>query len=156
MWLRTGSLSILLIPLLLLSGCREELSVEQQVIASIETMEAAAEDGRHLDFMGHVAAGFQAQYESMDRREFHRFMIFQINQHRRLQARFFPIYVTETGVDTASAHFNILVTGGGNLLPESGQVFAVETSWIRDSGDWKLNFADWEPIELPDLPAPGN
>lgn len=141
---------------LLLAACSEKLSVEQQIIATLRSMEVAAESGEHFEFMGYVADTFKGQQQSMDKREFHRFMIFQINQHRRLQARFFPIYVTETGVDTASAHFNILVTGGGNLLPESGQVFAVETGWIRDSGDWKLNFADWEPIELPDLPAPGN
>ena len=150
MWLRTGSLSILLIPLLLLSGCREELSVEQQVIASIETMEAAAEDGRHLDFMGHVAAGFQAQYESMDRREFHRFMIFQMNENRRMHANFFPIHVRQTGEETASAEFRVLVTGGGGLIPDRGQLFDVKTDWLLDGGDWLLYKADWETARMPE------
>ena len=141
---------------LLLMACGRELSVEQQIIATLRSMEVAAENGEHFEFIGYVADPFEGQQGTMDRREFHRFMIFQINQNRRLQAQFFPIYVVETGEGLASAHFNLLVTGGGSLLPENGQVFAVETRWIGDGGDWKLSYADWEPIELPDIPIRGN
>lgn len=144
------------IAVLLLAACGDELTVEQQVIATLRNMEYAAEEGQHLEFMTYVAESFGAQQGSMDRREFHRFMIFQINQNRRLQAQFFPIFVTETGEGTASAHFRILVTGGAGLLPESGQLFEVETSWLRDGGDWDLTEADWEPVYLPDLPTVGD
>ena len=133
-----------------LASCGEKLTVEQQVIATLRNMESAAEEGRHLDFMANVADDFSAQQGSMGRLEFHRFMIFQINQHRRLQAQFFPIYVAETGADSASAHFKLLVTGGAGLLPESGQLFEVETEWSRDGGDWLLRRADWEAVRLPD------
>jgi hypothetical protein len=77
-------------------------------------------------------------------------MIFQINQHRRLQAQFFPIYVQESGENTASAHFKLLVTGGAGLLPDSGQLYEVETHWLRADGDWLLNGADWQAVSLPD------
>jgi hypothetical protein len=140
----------LALALLLVAACGEKLTVEQQVIATLRNMEAAAEDGRHLDFIENISDSFSSQQGSMDRREFHRFMIFQINQHRRLQAQFFPIYVSETGKNTASAHFKLLVTGGAGLLPESGQLFEVETAWLRSGGDWLLNSADWEPVRLPD------
>ena len=136
---------------LLLTGCGENLSVEQQVIATLEAMEDAAEQGQHFEFMGHVADSFGGQYGSMDRRAFHRFMIFQINQHRRLHAQFFPIHVQESGNDLASAQFRILVTGGSGLLPESGQLFEVETQWLRDGSNWLLEKADWEPVQLPDI-----
>jgi hypothetical protein len=138
---------------LLLTGCGEKLSVEQQIIATLRNMEYAAEEGQHLEFMSNVADSFGGQQGSMDRREFHRFMIFQINQNRRLQAQFFPIYVEETSEDKASAHFRILVTGGAGLLPERGQLFEVETQWLRDGGDWDLSSADWEPVHLSDLPS---
>lgn len=134
----------------LLTACSKELSVEQQVIGTLRNMEYAAEEGQHLEFMGYIADSFQGQQGSMDRREFHRFMIFQINQNRRLQAQFFPIYVTEVDEDAASAHFGLLVTGGAGLLPESGQLFEVETGWIRNGSDWMLTSADWEPVRLPD------
>ena len=135
---------------LLLASCSDELTVEQQVIATLRNMEYAAEEGQHLEFMTYVADSFSGQQGSMDRREFHRFMIFQINQNRRLQAQFFPIFVNETGEDSASAHFRLLVTGGAGLLPESGQLFEVETHWLRDGGDWDLTEANWEPVRLPD------
>ncbi len=134
--------------MLLLTGCRQELSVEQQVIASLEQMEQSAEEGRHLDFMGYVADDFSGQLGGMDRREFHRFMIFQMSENRRLHAQLFPIHVKETGESQASAKFKILVTGGGGLLPDRGQLFAVETDWVRDGSDWLLSKADWEPVDL--------
>lgn len=136
--------------ILALASCAEKLTVEQQVIRTLKDMESAAEEGRHLDFMDYVADDFSARQGAMGRLEFHRFMIFQLNQHRRLQAQFFPIYVSETGDESASAHFRLLVTGGAGLLPDSGQLFEVETEWIRDGGDWLLGRADWEPVRLPD------
>ena len=140
----------ILLATLMLVACGEKLTVEQQVIATLRNMEAAAEEGRHLDFMANIADTFSGQQGSMDRREFHRFMIFQVNQHRRLQAQFFPIFVSETGRETASAHFKLLVTGGAGLLPESGQLFEVQTEWLYAGGDWLLSGADWEPVRLPD------
>lgn len=134
---------------LMLTACSENLSIEQQIIATLEIMEEAAEQGQHFDFMDHVADSFNGQQSSMDRRAFHRFMIFQINRNRRLQAQFFPIHVQDSGNDRAIAHFRLLVTGGGGLLPERGQFFEVETHWQLESGDWMLIKADWEPVQLP-------
>ena len=104
----------------------------------------------HFEFMGYLAYTFSAQQGLMDRREFHRFMIFQINQNRRLQAQFFPIFVQEAGIDMATAQFQLLVTGGGGLLPDRGQLFEVKTQWQRMGGDWMLSKADWEAVRLID------
>jgi hypothetical protein len=145
-----------LLAALMLVSCNDKLSVEQQVIATIRNMEVAAEEGLHLEFMGYVSDSFSGQQGSMDRREFHRFMIYQINQNRRLQAQFFPIYVQDSGEDSASANFRVLVTGGAGLLPESGQLFEVETQWLHEGSSWGLTGASWEPVRLPDLPSGKN
>ena len=50
----------------------------------------------------------------------------------------------------ANAQFQILVTGGGGLLPERGQLFAVKTYWQRIDGDWMLIKADWQAVRLTD------
>ena len=75
-----------------------------------------------------------------------------MREKRRLRAQLFPIYVQQKGglqpPTQASAQFNILVTGGAGLLPDSGQLFAVETDWILDGGDWLLIRADWESVDL--------
>ncbi len=135
---------------LLLAACSEDLSVEQHVITNLRAMEEAAEQGEHFDFMAYVSESFAGQYASMDRRAFHRFMIFQISQNRRLHAQFFPIRVLELSEGQASAHFKLLVTGGSGLLPESGQLFDVKTRWLLEGGDWLLSEADWETARLPD------
>ena len=141
---------------LLLTACSEEPSVEQQVIATLRNMEFAAEDGDHFDFISYVSDTFSGQQGSMGRRDFHRFMIFQINQNRRLQAQLFPIFVTETGENAATANFRILVTGGGGLLPDRGRFFQVETEWSGANGDWLLEAADWKPLDLPVPQLPGD
>lgn len=135
---------------LLLVACSKQLTVEQQVIATLQNMEVAAEEGEHFEFIGYVADSFKAQHGSMGRNEFHRFMIYQINQHRRLRAQFFPIYVTDLGNGQATAKFQLLVTGGAGLLPDSGQLYDVQTRWTRDSSDWMLTGAEWEPVRMPE------
>ena len=141
---------------LLLTACSEAPSVEQQIITTLRNMEFAAEDGDHFDFISYVSDTFSGQQGSMDRRDFHRFMIFQINQNRRLQAQFFPIFVKETGENAATADFRILVTGGAGLLPDRGRFFQVETAWSGDNGDWLLESANWKPLDLPVPPLPGD
>jgi hypothetical protein len=138
----------LVLSVFVLSGCAKELSVEQHIIANLRAMEVAAEQGEHFEFMDFVSESFSAQDSSMDRRAFHRFMIFQINQNRRLHAQFFPITVQDTQDDLASARFNLLVTGGSGLLPESGQLFDVETHWGLEGDDWLLIKANWEVAQV--------
>ena len=135
---------------LLLAACKENLSVEQHIIANLRAMEEAAEQAEHFEFMAYVSASFSGQYASMDRRAFHRFMIFQLNQKRRLHAQFFPIRVQEVSEQQAPAQFGLLVTGGNGLLPDSGQFFNVKTNWVLEDGDWLLSTADWEVARLPD------
>jgi len=136
--------------LLLLTACSEKLSVEQHIISNLRAMETAAEQGEHFEFMNYVADSFKGQYASMDRRGFHRFMIFQLNHKRRLHAQFFPIRVQEIDTERASAQFKLLVTGGAGLLPDSGQLFDVKTNWILDGNEWLLDQADWEVARLPE------
>ena len=44
------------------------------------------------------------------------------------------------------ARFSVLATGGsGGFLPDSGQVYQVETGWRLVDGEWKLLNASWTP-----------
>ena len=56
-----------------------------------------------------------------------------------------PVEVELRGDADAVARFNMLATGGsGGLLPERGQVYAVETGWRRVDGEWRLRSARWQ------------
>jgi hypothetical protein len=141
-----------------LAGCAEELTVEQQVIAVIRQMEQEIEAGERRAFMTHVADDFAGQSGRMNRDQVRALVVFQLRRYERLQAQLFPIRVRETGPDTATADFRALVTGGPGWIPESGQVYDFDTAWRLQDGDWTVVRADWKPVPLDEvldkLPAP--
>lgn len=137
--------------LLLLAGCGERLTVEQQVIQTIRSMEDRIESGERRAFMTHVAEDFSAQDGRMNREQVRALVVFQLNRYERLQARLFPISVIETGAGTAEAQFRALVTGGPNWIPDSGQVYDFETGWRLEDGEWLLVSANWEPVPLDEV-----
>lgn len=141
-----------------LAGCNQPLTVEQQVIATIRQMEEKIEAGQRLAFMEHIDETFTGQHGNMNREQVRALVILQLNRYKDLQGQLFPISVTETGADTASAEFRALVTGGPGWIPDSGQVYDFRTGWKQDGSDWLLVSADWNPVPLDEvlenLPAP--
>ena len=128
--------------------CSEELSVEQQIIRTINQMEELAEAGERRDFMKFVAGDFEGQLGRLTKEEFRRFMILQWNENHRLNAQLGPINVRELGEGMAAADFSGLITGGRGLLPERGEMFSFETSWLKVDGQWQMISAIWEPVRL--------
>ena len=147
-----------LMPLVFLAACSQPLTVEQQVIETIRQMEEKIEAGQRLAFMEHIDDAFTGQQGSMNREQVRALVILQLNRYKELQGQLFPISVTETGPDTATAEFRALVTGGPGWIPDSGQVYDFQTAWKQDGSDWLLVSADWKPVPLDEvlenLPAP--
>jgi hypothetical protein len=148
---RSLLLSLALGLLGILSACGQQLTVEQQIIATIREMEARIEAGERRPFMQHISDDFSGQGGSMNREQLRALMIMQLNRYQRLQGQLFPIRVEQTGDDTASANFSALVTGGPNWIPENGQVFEFDTRWRKVDGDWLLIAADWDPVPLDEV-----
>jgi hypothetical protein len=141
-----------------LVACSQPLTVEQRVIAVIRQMEEKIEAGERRDFMTHIAEDFSGRDGRMNRDQVRALVVFQLRRFERLQAQLFPITVTETGPDRATAEFRALVTGGPGWIPERGQVYDFSTSWRLIDDEWLLDGADWEPVPLDEvlenLPAP--
>ncbi len=133
---------------LLPASCSEELTLEQQIIGTINEMELLAEEGDRRGFMRMVAEDFQGQLGVLDKRGFQRFMIMQWNVNRRLHFQLGPIHVRPVVDEMAEAEFSGLVTGGTGFLPERGQFFQFQTRWIRDGSNWLLAAAEWTPIRM--------
>jgi len=140
-----------LILLGVLASCGKQLTVEQQIIATIREMEASIEAGERRSFMGYISEDFSGQGGSLNREQVRALLIMQLNRYQGLQGQLFPIQVDETGEGTASASFRALVTGGPNWIPESGQVFDFETRWRKVDGEWMLQAADWDPVALDEV-----
>lgn len=135
-----------LLSLWLLTGCGPSGSVEEQIKANIAAMEVAGEAGERGEFMSYIADGFSGQSDGMSRDAFTRYLFLQLNERRRIQARLFPIAVDVQGPNLAIARFNLLLTGGAGLIPDDGQLFAVETEWVLENDEWSLWRADWRAI----------
>ncbi|HSM69122.1 MAG TPA: hypothetical protein VK830_05355 [Xanthomonadales bacterium] len=130
----------------LLAACKDERSVEQQIIGVITEMETLAEAGERRAFMNFVDDDFQGQHGQMLRDDFHRFMVLQWNQNQKLHAQLFPIRVEPVDSDLARARFRALITGGRGLIPERGELYQIETTWRRHGSDWLLLEANWVPV----------
>jgi hypothetical protein len=131
------------------AGCGGEPTLEQQIIAVIEEMEAQAEAGERRAFMKHVDREFMGQGGTMTRDDLRVFFVMQLNRYHHIEARLLPITVRDLGDGRAGAGFRTLVTGGRpGMLPEGGRLLQVSTTWARKAGDWLLVTADWKPVEL--------
>jgi len=147
---------VLLVLLFLLTGCDQALTVPQQVIAVIRDMQSRVEAGERRPFMQHVAADFSGQGGQMNRDQLNALVLYNLRRYDRLQAQLMPIQVVETGPDRAQASFRALLTGGPGWLPENGQVFNIETRWVRQDTEWLLLSADWNPVRLEDVLGQSN
>lgn len=137
--------------LLLSAGCSQPLTTSQQIIAVIRDMEARIEDGERRAFLTHIAEDFSGQGGRMSRDDVHAMIVLQMKRYQQLDARLLPIQVKQTGETTAEANFRVLVTGGAGWLPESGQLYEVDTRWDRQGGEWLLIGADWDPVPLEEV-----
>ncbi|NIP18693.1 MAG: hypothetical protein GWM87_11445 [Xanthomonadales bacterium] len=143
--MRRGA-TLLALLALLATGCRDEPTLEQQIISAVTEMERYAEEGLRADFMSMVHEDFLGQDGTLNRDSFRLYMIMQWNEHQRLYAQLFPIRVSSLGEGQARAAFRALITGGRGLVPDSGELFEISTFWVHADGDWKLLKADWDPV----------
>lgn len=119
---------------------------EEQILATIDAMEAAAEAGDKGGFLDHVASDFSGQGGAVNKEELGRMLNVQLLRHTRVSAVVSDPSVELFG-DRATATMRVLVTGGSRAwIPESGRLLRVETAWKRDSGEWRLMTAHWENL----------
>lgn len=132
---------------LLLAGCGDGDDPETRLQRTIDAMEAAAESGDRREFLSYVADDFGGQSGRVDRAALGDLMRVQLLRHSRITA-------TVTGQEIelfegrrASARMRVLLTGGARAwLPETGQIYRVETGWRESDDGWLLISARWEPL----------
>ena len=128
-----------------IAACSRD-SPEQAVRRQIEAMQSAIEERDAGALSGVLAVDFIG-HGGMDRREARGLAVAVFLRHRQVDARLGPIEVLLRGQGEAVARFSVLVTGGnGGLLPESGQVYRVETGWRFAGGECRLVYADWTAV----------
>lgn len=144
--LRRGMLISLVF--LLLPGCGTEPSLDQQIIARLRSMEAHIEAGERRDFMAHVAKEFHGQGGEFDYDRLNGLLLFQLRRYKRVHVQLLPVSVSPAGTTEAEARFQVLLTGGEGFLPDSGQLYQVDSLWLQQDGDWMLQSAHWKPVRV--------
>lgn len=111
----------------------------------VEAMQSAidARDARAVDDL--LADDFVGN-DGLDKRGTRQLAVGMFLRYRDVSAKIGPATVELRGERDAVARFSVLATGGsGGLLPDSGQVYQVETGWRLIDGEWKLLSAEWKP-----------
>lgn len=127
-----------------LGACAKD-DPEQAVRHQVEAMQTAIDARDAGDVEDLLAEDFVGN-EGMDRRAIRQLAAAVFLRHKNVSAKLGPVSVELRGDTDAIARFSVLATGGsGGLLPESGQLYQVETGWRLVDGRWKLLNARWTP-----------
>ena len=120
-------------------------SPEQAIRKQVEAMQSAI-DARDAGAVNDLLADDFVGNEGLDKRGARQLAVGMFLRYRDVSAKLGPATVELRGKRDAVARFSVLATGGsGGLLPDSGQVYEVETGWRLVDGKWKLLNASWKP-----------
>lgn len=126
-----------------LAGCART-PPEEALRARVAALEAAVDErdaGALRDFLADDFIG----PGGMDGTGARRLAQGMFLRYRDIGTRLGPLEV-ELQERHATVRFDAVVTGGaGTLLPQSGQVYDVETAWRLEGGEWRLVSAAWNP-----------
>ncbi|TKR33257.1 nuclear transport factor 2 family protein [Luteimonas gilva] len=82
--------------------------------------------------------------EGLDRDGVRRMAALQMMRHEKLGLTLGPLDI-RVQEGHATVRFTAAATGGSGLLPDSAEVYEVETGWRLEDGDWKMTSASWKP-----------
>ena len=134
--------TVLALFLLLLAGCSRP-PPEQALRDTIAGMQAAAEQRDADALADHVAEDFVGP-GGMDRDGFRRYAALAWLRSRTVGVTLGPLDVEVTG-EHAQVRFTAATRGGEGLIPDSANLYRVETAWRLEDGEWRLISAEWEP-----------
>lgn len=128
---------------IVLAGC-QRTPPEQRLRDSIAGMQAAVEQ-RDAGAIGDALATDFVGPDSLDRDGARRMAQLMFLRHNQVGMTLGPLDVQLKG-EYATVRFAATLTGGsGQLLPDSANVYNVETGWREVDGEWRLINASWTP-----------
>jgi len=125
-----------------LTAC-ESSADELAIQASIESMQNAIEQHDVELFMENIAGDFSGQFRQ-DKKRLRNFVQRHLDNNRVIHV-YLANQEIEIEGDYAKVRFNSGLMGGPAQVPERGQLYIVETDWVRLKGNWKMQRAQWRP-----------
>ncbi|QNP40737.1 nuclear transport factor 2 family protein [Lysobacter solisilvae (ex Woo and Kim 2020)] len=116
---------------------------EARLRETVSGLQAAIE-GRDVSALREVMAEDFVGPDGLDRDGARRMAQGAFLRYRDVGVTIGPLEV-ELRAEQATVRFTAALTGGSGALPDSGQVYDVETGWREVDGDWRLVNASWKP-----------
>jgi hypothetical protein len=130
--------------LVLLAGCSDDASPEQQVRTVIDSMELATEARDVGDLMEHVSAAYRSA-DGQDRAETSRYVrgYFVANQSIHLLTRIESLEFPAP--DEARLNLQVGMAGrdGQGAANLNADLYDFDIVLVREDGEWKVSYADW-------------
>lgn len=139
---------LLLVLALLVGACSHALP-EQALRATLASLQAAVQ-ARQPGVIKSILAEDFIGPDGMDRTGATRLAQAVFLQHRDVGSTLGTLEITllpsRSAPDHATVRFTTMLTGGsGQILPDSAQVYDVETGWRLEGREWRLTSATWTP-----------
>ncbi|UNK49976.1 nuclear transport factor 2 family protein [Lysobacter sp. S4-A87] len=117
---------------------------EQRLRETVATLQQGIEQRDASVLEGVLAADFVGP-DSLDREGAGRIARLLFLRHSQIGVNLGPVSV-QLQPGHATARFTAALTGGsGEVLPDSAQLYEVETGWREEDGEWRLTSATWVP-----------
>ena len=141
--MRRGWWVLLVVVALALAACARA-PAEQRLRDTVAAMQAAVEAREPRDFLRHVSADFTGNAGQVDREGLHNLLRAVVLRNERIGVVLGPPDIELTG-DRARLRLSLTLSGSaGGLIPERGAVYAIDSGWKQDGGEWRCISATWE------------
>lgn len=141
--MRRGWWVLLVVVALALAACARA-PAEQRLRDTVAAMQAAVEAREPRDFLRHVSADFTGNAGQVDREGLHNLLRAVVLRNERIGVVLGPPDIELTG-DRARLRLSVTLSGSaGGLIPERGAVYAIDSGWKQDGGEWRCISATWE------------
>lgn len=137
-----GLLLALLLAALALAAC-SRTPPEERLRAAIEDLQQAVEQHDGSVLQETIAEDFIGP-GGLDRDGARRMAQAMFLRYRDVGVSLGPLDI-ELRERHATVRFTAAMTGGAGVLPESGQLYDVQTGWRLEGDEWRLVNADWKP-----------
>lgn len=117
---------------------------EERIRTALAELETAVEAKQLGPVREHVLEQFSAQGGAVDRQAFLNLIRAAFLTNQSVEISISDIRIQIAG-GRAEVSAKVLMLGGsGRLLPERGQVYAVDSVWRLDGDEWKVHQAEWQ------------
>ncbi len=141
-WRRGGAVGLAML-LVALAACGRS-DPEQALRASLADLQQAVEGRDAGRIANHLAEDFIGP-GGMDRDGARRMAALHFLRHRQVGVHApGPVAISLQDAH-ARVTFTAALTGGERFLPDTGQIYRIESGWRREGADWRMTSIEWRP-----------